>query len=88
MNQPDDFFGFLDGFLNESSEPPPLLHPITMSFDDFMNGNISGPYNLYIIRRHEQALYVGISTWSVWSRWLVGWLRDHENNQNEFHFYP
>jgi hypothetical protein len=63
----DEIFGKYDGEFT----PPQKLPTLRMSFDKFFRGDYKGDeYNLYIIWKGKQALYVGISTVHVMSRWF------------------
>lgn len=58
-------------FSQYPTDPPPVEN-ITLTFAEFIKGEKVGRQNLYIVWRDAKALYVGISTTSVWHRWFSG----------------
>ena len=59
--------------LKMSKENPPRI----MTFQQFHKRRLGGLYNLYIIWRGKQALYVGISRQNIWGRWFSRGGQEH-----------
>lgn len=49
---------------------------ISLKFGKFMDGNYDDKdecHELYILKKDNQVLYVGISKRDIWDRWFSGW---------------
>lgn len=70
MSNIDDF---LSAMLNNPLPAFKADPPITLTFEDFLDGKYhDGKHNLYIVWYKKQSLYVGISKANIWTRWFSG----------------
>jgi len=59
---------------------------ITLTFAEFRDGqrDQEDDFELYIIKRNDETLYVGISKQGVWNRWFGSWGHMPRNIYGEF----